>query len=121
MTALLDAGIICGVGQDHLQDLFYPLGTGQMLEQAFLLVHAEQMGTPQLMQQAMELVCCHSGEVVGLGHHRPEVSAPANLAVWPVETTLELIRQRPRPRAVLHAGRLVGGTLSGDDDVTDGR
>jgi len=88
-----------------------------MLDQAFLLVHAEHMSSPERMKQAMEMVCCKAGEVVKLGHHRAEVGALANLAVWPVDSIPELIRLRPRPRAVLHGGRLLGRTRETDDDA----
>ena len=112
---LLDAGVLCAAGQDCIQDPFYPLGTGQLLDQAFLLVHAEHMSSPQRMRQAMEMVCCHAGDVVGLGCHRTDVQATANLTVWPATSGIDLLRQRPRPIAVLHAGRLVSGSAGGDD------
>mgnify|MGYP000051418970 CR=1 FL=1 len=104
---LLDAGIICGAGQDCIQDVFYPLGSGRLLEQVLLLVHAEHMASPRRLRQALEMVCCQAGEVVGLGVHRPEPGAPANLTLWPVETVEDLVRLRPAPRAVLHDGRVV--------------
>ncbi|MEW6197539.1 MAG: amidohydrolase family protein [Planctomycetota bacterium] len=106
---LLDAGLICGAGQDCIQDVFYPLGRGQLLEQVFLLAHAEHMASPRRLRQALEMVCCQAGEVVALGVHRPEPGAPANLALWPVATVEELVRERPVPRVVLHDGRPVAG------------
>ncbi len=117
---LVAAGVICAMGQDCIRDVFYPFGKGQMLEQVFMLVHAEHMHTPELMRQAMEMICCQAGEVVGLGQHKVIEGATANLAVWPVDNLLDLIRLRPRPRAVLHAGRLVSGTLHGDDASDEG-
>jgi len=106
---LLDAGITCGAGQDCIQDVFYPLGSGRLLEQVFLLVHAEHMAGSRRLRQALEMVCCQAGEVVSLGIHRPEPGAPANLALWPVETVEDLVRLRPAPRVVLHDGRPVAG------------
>ncbi len=50
---LLDAGIICGAGQECIQDVFYPLGSGRLLEQVFLLVHAEHMASPRRLRQAV--------------------------------------------------------------------
>ncbi len=111
---LLEAGITCAAGQDCIQDPFYPLGTGQLLEQAFLLVHAEHMTTPAGLRDAMECICCKAGEVVGLGRHKVEAKNVANLAVWPVAGVADLVRERPLPRAVLHFGRLVAGTLRAD-------
>jgi cytosine deaminase len=104
---LLDAGVRCAAGQDCLSDPFYPLGTGQMLDQAFLLVHAEHMGSPARMKQALEMVCCQAGLVLGLGHHRVQPDGHANVAIWPVADYTELIRLRPRPTAVVHAARRV--------------
>jgi len=104
---LLDAGVTCAAGQDCISDPFYPLGTGQLLEQVFLLVHAEHMSSPRRIHQAIEMVCCRAGEVLGLGRHRAELGGTANLAVFPVESALELVRMRPRPRFVVHGGTLV--------------
>ncbi|HPM24358.1 MAG TPA: amidohydrolase family protein, partial [Phycisphaerae bacterium] len=115
---LLDAGVICAAGQDCIKDPFYPLGTGQMLDQAWLLVHADHMSSPHRMKQAMEMICCQAGEVVNLGCHRVLEGATANLAVWPVAEIPELLRLRPRPRAVLHDGRLIGRARDADDAPT---
>jgi cytosine deaminase len=112
---LLAAGVRCAAGQDCIADVFYPLGKGQLIEQVFLLVHAEHMSTLELMKSAMEMVCCQAGEVLGLGQHRIDQQSTANLAVWPVDDVVELIRLRPRPRAVLHAGQLIRGTSAGAD------
>ena len=111
VTELLDRGIKCAAGQDCINDPFYPLGQGKMLEQAFLLVHAEHMGSPERFRQACEMICCQAGEVIGLGQHRVELGAPANLLVHPLPDIMEIIRLRPRPRAVLHGSRLVAGTI----------
>ena len=118
VRALLDAGVPCAVGQDCIQDPFYPLGRGQLLEQVFLLVHAEHMSGPARLKQALEMACCRAGEVVGLGHHKVQPGASANLAVWPVATVAELIRERPRPRAVLHDGRVVAESAREDSPAS---
>jgi cytosine deaminase len=110
VTELLDRGVKCAAGQDCINDPFYPFGNGQMLEQVFLLVHADHMSSPERLRQACEMICCMAGEVIGLGHHRVEVGAAANLVVHPLADMVELIRLRPRPFAVLHSGRLVAGT-----------
>jgi cytosine deaminase len=106
---LLDAGVICAAGQDCINDPFYPLGTGQMLDQAFLLVHADHMNSPAHLARAFDMVCEMAGDVFGVPAHRVAVGSSANLTVHPVGSVLELLRTRPRPFAVLHSGRLVAG------------
>ncbi|MFH1747597.1 MAG: amidohydrolase family protein [Planctomycetota bacterium] len=110
VSELLDHGVKCAAGQDCINDPFYPFGTGQLLEQVFLLVHADHMSSPTRFQQACEMVCCQAGEVIGLGWHRVEAGASANLLVHALPDMLEIVRRRSRPIGVLHGGQLVAGT-----------
>lgn len=112
---LLCRGVQCATGQDCINDPFYPLGNGKLLDQVFLLVHAEHMGTIDWMHRAFMCVCCTAGEVIGIGCHRLEEKALANLAIFPAENIIDLIRLRPEPRYVLHAGEVVAGTESGKE------
>lgn len=109
VSELLDRGVDCAAGQDCIRDVFYPLGNGNMLDQAFLLVHADHMGSPKRLHQAFDMVCDMAARVAGRKHHGVEAGAAANLAVFPVETVDDLVRERPRPRAVLRAGNVVVG------------
>jgi cytosine deaminase len=101
---LLEKGVKCGAGQDCIKDPFYPLGTGQMLDQAFLLVHAEHMNTPVLLRQAFDMVCRTAGEAIGLSGHEVAQGAYADLTIFPTAELDELLRLRPRPIRVLHKG-----------------
>jgi cytosine deaminase len=106
---LLERGIKCAAGQDCIKDPFYPLGTGQLLEQVYLLVHADHLDSPELFGQAFDMVGVMAGAVIGLPGHLKGVGAPANLVIIPETDLWELVRLRPRPLAVLHGGRLVAG------------
>jgi len=109
---LLDRGIACAAGQDCIRDPFYPLGTGQMLDQAFLLAHADHLTTtPKSLRTALDMVCSMAAKVVGAPHHGLTPGCQADLAAFPVESASELVRRRPLPIGVLHGGRLIG--LSG--------
>ena len=105
---LLERGIRCAAGQDCINDPFYPFGKGQLSEQVFLLIHAEHMSAPEWFPKACEMVCCQAGEVIGLGSHRVEVGAPANLLVHALPDMWEIVRLRPEPLAVLHGGAARG-------------
>ncbi len=115
LRELLDREILCAAGQERIQDVRYPFGKGQMLEQAWLLAHVEQMATPSKMQRAAEMICCQAGDVLGVGQHRTIVRALANLTVWPVSNVVDLLRLRPRPMVVLHGGRGVATNPTTDD------
>jgi cytosine/creatinine deaminase len=104
---LLARGVLCAAGQDCIRDVFYPLGNGCLLDQAHLLVHAEHMSTPAHMRQAFEMVCGMAGRIVLGAEHAVAVGAAANLVAFDATTPAELVRERPKPRWVLHAGREV--------------
>jgi len=106
---LLSRGVVCGAGQDCIRDVFYPLGNGCMLDQAFLLAHAEHMTDAAGLRSAFEMVCGMAASVVG-AVKRGVAEEPADLAIFPAESIEELVRERPRPRAVLFGGRVVSGS-----------
>lgn len=102
---LLARGILCGAGQDCIRDPFYPLGNGCMLDQAFLLAHADHMSQPAQLRQALDMVCSMASRVLG-SPLALEAGSPAHLAVFDAADAAELVRLRPRPTHVLHAGQL---------------
>jgi cytosine deaminase len=104
---LLARGVQCAAGQDCIDDPFYPLGNGQLLDQAFLLVHADHLGAPPQLRQAFDLVCGMAGRVIGLRRHDVAVGATADFCVFPAAVAADLVRLRPRPRCVLHRGSVL--------------
>ncbi len=109
VSELLPRGVQCAAGQDCIKDPFYPMGNGQMLDQAFLLVHADHMISPDGIRQAFDMVCGMAGRVLGREDHQIVEGAPADITVFAESQVSELIRRKPRPSCVLHAGRRVDG------------
>jgi len=105
------AGIKVAAGQDCIRDPFYPLGTGQMLEAAHLLVHADHMSTPPDIEAAFDAVGPAAAQVLDVKGYGIAVGRFADLCVLPAPDVHEAIRTRPRPIWVLKRGRLfVGAT-----------
>jgi len=104
---LLIEGVPVGAGQDCIRDPFYPLGTGQMLEQAHLLVHADHLSMPREMDWALAAVTTNAARVMGLSGYGVRAGAFADLVILPVEDVHEAIRRRPRPKQVLKRGATV--------------
>ncbi len=114
---LLARGVLCAAGQDCICDPFYPLGNGCLLDQSFLLAHADHLSQPAQLRQAFDMVCGMAARVTRGAGHRGQPGdktlgvvapgAPAHLALFEPADVAELVRLRPKPRAVLHAGRRV--------------
>ena len=106
ISQLLQRGVTCAAGQDCIKDPFYPLGTGQMLDQAFLLVHADHLSTPDGIRTAFDMISsmpsavCNRNATITPG-------APTNLTVFPADNVIDLVRTKPTPSAVLFHGRCV--------------
>lgn len=108
ITDLLNRGVICAAGQDCIDDPFYPLGNGNLLDQAFLLAHAEHLDTPPKLRAALEMVSGMAAELIGSGPREVNTGEPADLVVFDAADVSDLLRRRPAPVCVLHAGRMVG-------------
>ncbi len=102
---LMAAGVNVSAGQDCIKDPFYPLGTGQMLEVAHLLAHADHLSSPSQLEQVMDAVTVNPARSMHRTDYGVEPGCRADLVVLPVESVHEAIRCRPRPTAVLKAGR----------------
>jgi len=53
---LMTAGVNVSAGQDCIKDPFYPFGTGQMLEVAHLLAHADHLSSASQIEQVMDAI-----------------------------------------------------------------
>lgn len=103
---LLAAGVTVGAGGDNLQDPFNPLGRGDPLETASLLVAAAHL-TPE---QAYTAVSSGGRAAIGLPHGRVEVGAPAELLAIRASTLSEAVATATADRVVIHRGRVVSRT-----------
>lgn len=101
---LLAAGVNVAAGQDCIRDPFYPMGTGQMLDVAHTLVHADHLSSPALIEEAFDTITVRAAAVLGLRDYGLRRGAFADLAVLPVESASEALRLRPRPSAVFKRG-----------------
>ncbi len=78
-----------------------------MLDQAFLLAHAEHMSSPTQIRQAFDMICGKAAEVMRIDHHAVEVGASANLLVFEAGDVAELVRMRPTPRHVIRRAEMI--------------
>jgi cytosine deaminase len=105
---LLEAGVNVAAGQDCIKDPFYPFGTGQMLDVAHMLAHADHLTTPAQIGQVLDAITTNGARALRLKGYGLSPGRVADLVVLPVDDIHEAIRMRPIPRHVLKRGRLLG-------------
>lgn len=103
---LWDAGARVGIGHDSVMDPWYRLGTAQILDAAYMLVHAGQLTREDQMIRVVRTLWTENHRPFG---ERPalDVGEPATLLWWPVDDEIELLRLRPRPEVFRDGQRVI--------------
>lgn len=104
---LLRAGVAVGYGQDCVLDPWYPLGTADMLDVAFMGLHVSQMTSPAEMRRTFDLVTTSSAAIMGLDGYGLSVGSVASLVVLDAGDPVEAIRLRAARTTVVSKGRVV--------------
>lgn len=100
---LRDAGVHVAAGSDNLQDPFNPIGRGDPLDAAGLMILAAHL----LPDEALASVTSVARAVVGLPVAGPVVGARADLMVTPVRSVREMLAMCAPRTLVLRRGRVV--------------
>ena len=103
VRALRRAGVNVAAGADNLQDPFNPVGRGDCMETAGLMVMAGHV----LPDEAYAMVSSRVRQLMGLAAAGTAVGEVADLVLVPARTTREAIAFGPPGRVVIRAGRVV--------------
>ena len=104
---MIRAGIRVGFGQDCVLDPWYPLGTADMLDVAFMGLHVAQMTSPADMAHCFDMVTNVNAAIMGLDHLGLAVGKRASLVVLDAGNPVEAIRLRAERLCVISRGRIV--------------
>ncbi len=96
---LWDAGCTVGIGHDSVQDPWYRLGTANLMDAAYMLVHYAHLTGEAEMRKVFRAL--HDDNHMCFGGP-PQISEGevAQLLWWPSEDPIDLLRDRPRPRVI---------------------
>ena len=104
---LLDEDLPVALGQDDIEDAYYPFGRHNMLEVAFLAAHVLGFLSGPDQLRLLDLVTERAARVLGIEGHGIAVGNRADLCVHHHERLVDVLRQHARPRWVLRRGRVV--------------
>jgi cytosine deaminase len=115
---LLKAGIRVGFGQDCVLDPWYSLGTGDMLDVAFMGLHVAQMTSPADMRRCFDMVTAESAAILGLADYGLEVGRQASLVMLDAGDPVEAIRLRADRLCVISKGKVIAERKPGRSRLT---
>jgi cytosine deaminase len=111
-------GIPVGWGQDCVLDPWYSLGTGDMLDVAFMGLHVAQMSHPDEMARCFTMVTEVNAQIIGLQDYGLRVGNDASLVVLDASTPTEAVRLRPARLAVVAKGKVIARSARGDASLS---
>ncbi|MCU0525554.1 MAG: cytosine deaminase [Elainella sp. Prado103] len=108
---LWQQGLNVSLGHDCVQDCWYSLGTGNMLDVVFMLVHVAQMTGINEINACYDMVTWNGAKTLNLSdHYGIAVGKPANLIVLNATDRYEAIRCRATIQYVISQGNLIAST-----------
>lgn len=93
------AGATVGIGHDSVQDPWYRLGTANLLDAAYMLVHVGHLTSEADMKRVVRTL--HTDNHLPFGAPPRVEPGATELLHWPVPDEVELLRVRPRPRVLV--------------------
>ncbi|MBW4539039.1 MAG: cytosine deaminase [Myxacorys chilensis ATA2-1-KO14] len=107
---LWQQGINVSLGHDCIQDPWYSLGTGNMLDVASMAVHVCQMTGMAEIDACYNMVTWNGAKTLNLEEYGIAVGKPANLIVLDACDRYDAIRRRATVRHVISQGKLLTKT-----------
>ena len=107
-------GIPVGWGQDCVRDPWYSLGTGDMLDVAFMGLHVAQMTSPEEMRRCFDMMTEVNAGILHLDGYGLREGAVASLVVLDAGDPIEAVRLRPDRLAVVSKGKVVSRKARND-------
>ncbi|MDQ3055429.1 MAG: amidohydrolase family protein [Actinomycetota bacterium] len=106
----LALGVSVALGQDDIEDAYYPYGRHNMLEVAFLASHLLELKTSADQRQVLDMITGSAARVLGISGHQLAVGNAANLCIHDSERLVDVLREHAAPRWVVSRGRIVAET-----------
>jgi cytosine/creatinine deaminase len=107
---LWQQGLNVSLGHDCIQDPWYSLGTGNMLDVATMLIHVGQMTGSDEINAAYDMVTWNGARSLHLSQYGIAVGLPANLIVLDASDRYDAIRRRATVSFVISQGKLIAST-----------
>jgi cytosine deaminase len=114
---LLEAGVNVSVGHDSIMDPWYPLGYGDPLQAAFVLVHLGHMSGDTELRTLHDMITVNPAAALGLDDYGLRVGGPADLVVFDAPTFADALRLVAPRYLVMRAGRVVAQTRPAQTSV----
>ncbi len=107
---LVDLGVNVSIGQDDVDNFYYPFGRCDPLEWAWSMAHAGSFAYPRGIEQVFDMITVNGARTLGLRDYGLEEGKRADLVVLDCRHPHDAIQFQVDRRHVITNGRRVAGT-----------
>ncbi len=107
---LVKEGQNVSLGQDCIADPWYRLGTGKMLDVAYMTAHVSQMMGQKELQHCYQMITYNGARTLHLKNYGIHIGQKANLIVLDAFDPIDAIAKRNQPLLVFSNGKLISNT-----------
>jgi len=104
---LQEAGVNVCIGHDSVMDPWYPLGYGDPLQAAFVLVHLGQMSGDSELRRLIEMITTNPAMALGVADYGLRVGGPADLVVFDAPSEADALRLVAPRSLVMKGGNVI--------------
>lgn len=104
---LVKQGIPVGLGQDDINDAYYPFGQNNMLEVAFLGAHLLRMYGDKDLETVYDMVTNMPAKVLGIKNHEIAAGGNADIVILNQKDVRHAIWYHEEPVNVIKAGKII--------------
>ena len=107
VARLTELGVNVCCGSDGIRDAWSPLGTGDMLERAFLTAYRFDWNRDDEFDLALACATTHAAKAIGLAGYGLAKGDRADFVMIDAMNAGDALSRRPAGRRVVRAGRII--------------
>ena len=105
---LLDNHVNVVIGQDCIEDPWYPMGSGDPLDALFMALHAEPLMSPAYLKNSINMVTYNAANAFGVEHYGYAACCEGDFVITDAAEQVEVVQYRHK-RTVIRKGKIIGG------------
>lgn len=106
----LNAGVNVAIGQDDIDDPYYPFGRGDMLELAYFMCHSAFMSSLREMESAYDMVTYNGAKAMHLNNYGITTGCNADLIILDAKDVHQALQMQSERLYVLRRGEVIAET-----------
>lgn len=108
----LQSRVNIAIGQDDIDDPYYPFGKGDMVELAFIMAHAAHLDSPEEMRELFNMITINGAIAMRIRDYGLYVGSRGDLVVSGDKDIHEYLRRRSDRLFVIKRGKIISKNKS---------